>query len=262
MSIVRYSPSALNKSVALLGASVVILSATPAFALTYDMSGSSSTYNSTSTSYSDDDTEARMNMIINSDVNDQTTINDNGFVDESGGTSSLQNILRTFGKPGWRSSNLYDNMSLETSAFDFVALRSHRCFDPRGLINQRGCARMFGRFSPLRNAVANADLQAAIVAQFGSSIVPLWSSFHTEVGGAALASVAPPAFGGFSTTPRSLSDQEIRNRFRNRSHMLWDFCNGSFPNDRGRMSSCYQDNVRILQGDADINQQNLGLSQY
>lgn len=151
-------------------------------------------------------------------------------------------IVRTFQKIG-ASAGVYDNRSVETSAFDFARFVSHTCFRPTEF-DMTACKAEFGPYHDLR-AIYESGKLAEILRTSpylveAARMLPSRTNQSTH-SPSFVPAIQPPAV----VAPASEVRRADQTR-RSRSEQLWDICDRRGAT-RQEEVDCYQRNIRLIE---------------
>ena len=126
-------------------------------------------------------------------------------------------------------SGVYDNLTVNSSAFDLVSYMSDGCYRP----SENGidsCKQQFGPYYNLKQTMDSGALKTLLM-QY-----PYFSGVDK---------LFPAPTPDESTTTKKLSEnQQIQLQIDSRSRDVWDFCQRQ-SEDRMSQNRCYQRNIRL-----------------
>lgn len=149
-----------------------------------------------------------------------------------------QHIVLLFQKTGAQVPGTFDNLSLETSGFDFAAYVSHTCFRPTEN-DLAACSEEFGPFANLKttydSGTLNRILQSTPYLIDAAAFAPTLKKEE----------IVEPSVEN-KTIPSDAQPTPSEAMIRERSVMLWKECQIKEPT-REAASRCYQRNIRRTQ---------------
>ncbi len=161
---------------------------------------------------------------------------------ELSNSAYAQNIISMFSRQG--AASLYDNTSLETSAFDFQAYVANTCYRPTDF-DMKNCEQNFGPYANLRITLENGTLR---------TILKNAKIIADRPGEAAQAPAAAPVVQTLQEAAKepvapALTEEQERNKLRaQRVAELWTACQEAYP-DNGDAKLCFQRNYRLIDRD-------------
>lgn len=162
-------------------------------------------------------------------------------------------IVSVFQKMGAGSTaGIYNNGSLETSAFDFASFFSHTCYRPTEF-DMPTCKEKFGPYANLKQTYDSGKLgmifsgvsylKDLALLMPGSYGPPPSSPSSSETPSSVSSSVSPaPAAVSSSVSSPASSDPMGR---QDRASQVWALCVKKFP-ERNEAVACYQRNIRLI----------------
>lgn len=141
-------------------------------------------------------------------------------------------IVRLFGKTGAEVPGAFDNLSIDTSAFDFAAYTSNTCYRPTEN-DLAACKEEFGPYADLKGTYNSGALNRIL-----SEVPYLATAAH----------LAPsPAF-TIDIEEKSTRQEPmtIEESTREESEKLWDACQIK-EDSQSAAARCYQRNIRRTQ---------------
>ncbi|MBP9850403.1 MAG: hypothetical protein KBC47_01800 [Candidatus Peribacteraceae bacterium] len=164
-------------------------------------------------------------------------------------------IVQVFQKIGASSTaGIYNNGSMETSAFDFASFFSHTCYRPTEF-DMPGCKEKFGPYANLKQTYDSGklgmifsgvpylkDLAKIVPGNYGHAPSSSASSVSSSPVNSSASSA--PASSVSSSVSSSASSFDLMDR-KDRASQVWALCVKKFP-ERNESVGCYQRNIRLI----------------
>lgn len=167
-------------------------------------------------------------------------------------------IIQVFQKIGASSTaGIYNNGSMETSAFDFASFFSHTCYRPTEF-DMPVCKEKFGPYANLKQTYDSGklgmifsgvtylkDVAQLVPGSYGPAPSSSTSSSSETSSSSMSSSVSSaPASSVSSSMSSSASSFDLMDR-KDRASQVWTLCVKKFP-ERNESVGCYQRNIRLI----------------